>query len=60
MVDPIPVAPVQKIPKSFSTVPFPRDRDFIGREKILTEVRDAFADPKSQQWASLYGLGGIG
>lgn len=46
--------------KSFSTVPFEKDLNFVGREDILAQLESEFADPKSQRWASLYGLGGIG
>lgn len=46
--------------KSFSTVPFEKDLNFVGREDILAQLESEFADSKSQRWASLYGLGGIG
>lgn len=52
--------PIPKRVATFSTVPFPRDPSFVGREDIIAKLDCEFADPKSQHWASLYGLGGIG
>lgn len=52
--------PVQKSVGSFSTVPFPRDPDFVGRGDVLAQLDLEIANPISQRWASLYGLGGIG
>ena len=46
--------------KSISTIPFSRDPSFVGREDILEQLESELADPRSQLWASLYGLGGIG
>ena len=43
-----------------STIPFSRDLNFVGREDILAQLQFEFADPIAQNWASLYGLGGIG
>ena len=51
------------VPKSvgtFSTIPFPRDPGFVGRKEVLEKLDAEFANPRSQNWASLYGLGGIG
>lgn len=53
-------SPVQKNAKTFSTVPFPKDPGFVGREDILAQLESNFANPMSQRRASLYGLGGIG
>ena len=50
----------QKRVRELSTIPFSQDPSFIGREDILAQLESDFADPKSQNWASLYGLGGIG
>ena len=50
----------QKRPKTFTTIPFSKDPEFVGREDILAQLESEFANPKSQNWASLYGLGGIG
>ncbi|KAM0794369.1 hypothetical protein BDR22DRAFT_895220 [Usnea florida] len=52
--------PVQKNATKFSNVPFPRDSNFVGREKILIQIESEIGNPTSQRWASLYGLGGIG
>ena len=52
--------PIDKGSRTFSTIPFSRDPDFIGREDILAQLDAELEDPKSQNWASLYGLGGIG
>ena len=46
--------------KAFSTVPFPKDPGFVGREDILAQLESEVANLTSQRWASLYGLGGIG
>ena len=54
------LAPVQKSARSFTTVPFLKDPGFVGREDILVQLESEFANPKSQRWASLHGLGGIG
>ena len=42
---------------SLSTIPFPRDPDFIGREEVLERVKEAF---QSHSHVALVGLGGIG
>ena len=52
--------PVQKNVRTFSTVPFPRDPDFVGRGDTLAQLELEIVNPISQRWASLYGLGGIG
>lgn len=52
--------PFQKSVKTSSTVPFPRDPNFVGREDTLAQLESEFANPESNNWASLYGLGGIG
>lgn len=49
--------PAPKRSISFSTVPFPRDPHFAGREDQLTRVHNLL---KSGGKAALYGLGGIG
>ena len=46
--------------KSISTIPFSKDPSFVGREDILEQLESELADPRSQLWASLCGLGGIG
>ncbi len=46
--------------RACSTVPFLQDPSFVGREDVLAQLESEFANPKSQHWASLYGLGGIG
>lgn len=60
IVDSTLLVPIQKRKRTFSTVPFSRDPSFVGREDILTQLEDEFADLKSENWASLFGLGGIG
>ena len=54
------VSSSQKRRKAFSTVPFSKDPNFVGREDVLAQLESEFANPRSQSWASLYGLGGIG
>ncbi len=51
---------VQDCVGTYSTVPFPRDSGFVGREDVLKQLESEFANPISQHWASLHGLGGIG
>ena len=60
IVDSTLLVPIQKRKRTFLTVPFSRDPSFVGREDILTQLEDEFADLKSENWASLFGLGGIG
>lgn len=50
----------RKAPRIISTIPFSKDTDFVGREDVLTKLESELANPRSQNWASLYGLGGIG
>ena len=50
----------QKRVRACSTIPFLQDPSFVGREDTLAQLESEFADSKSQRWASLYGLGGIG
>ena len=52
--------PVQKNARTFSTVPFPKDSGFVGREADLALIESNIANSISRRWASLYGLGGIG
>ena len=60
VVNPTSFDSTQKKLRDLSTIPFSQDPTFIGREDILTQLESNFADPESQNWASLYGLGGIG
>lgn len=60
VADPSSLAPVQNGVRTFSTVPFPKDSGFVGREDIMVQLESEFANPRSQRWASLHGLGGIG
>ena len=46
--------------RSISNIPFSKDPNFVGREDTLQQLESELADPKSQLWASLCGLGGIG
>lgn len=60
MIDATFLKPVRGSVRTFSTVPFSKDPGFVGREDILAQLESEFANPISQSWASLYGLGGIG
>ena len=60
IVDSSSSVPIQKRMRTFSTVPFPRDPSFVGREDTLAQLEAEFTGPKSPNWASLFGLGGIG
>lgn len=42
----------------FSTVPFPRDADFINRKSLMKEIETKLGQPAGR--AALVGLGGIG
>ena len=59
-VDPTPVTFTLKSLRTFSNIPFLKDPDFVGRKNSLAQLETEFANPRSQRWASLYGLGGIG
>ncbi len=43
--------------KPIFSVPFERDKQFIGREDIIAQIEEQF---RTQHRVSLYGLGGIG
>ena len=58
--DRVSLPPTQRGVGTFSTVPFPKDPGFVGREDVLAQLESEFANPLSQNWASLHGLGGIG
>lgn len=60
LVESSPTTPVRKDVRRFSTIPFSKDPGFVGREDILAQLESEFANPMSQRWASLFGLGGIG
>lgn len=53
----LPVRPSPRRTPSFSTVPFPRDPNFAGRENQLNQISNLL-QPGSR--AALFGLGGIG
>lgn len=59
-IDHSPLISLHRRTRVFSTVPFSKDPGFIGREDILKQLDSKFAKSKSEVWASLYGLGGIG
>lgn len=59
-LSPTPLISFQRGVGTFSTIPFPKDPGFVGRKEVLAELESEFANPQSQNWASLYGLGGIG
>ena len=52
------VSPPQAPPKPFSTVPFRRDPDFVGRGDILAQIQERCSQPAGR--AALVGLGGVG
>lgn len=45
-------------PSPLSTVPFPRDPDFVSRDKLLHSIREKNSVPGSR--IALIGLGGVG
>lgn len=45
-------------PKPLSTVPFPRDTDFINREALFHQISEKCSAPASR--VALCGLGGVG
>jgi hypothetical protein len=56
MTDPLVVAPSTSIKPMF-LLPFERDKQFVGREDILSQVEKQL---QNQRRLSLHGLGGIG
>ncbi|KAJ5726684.1 uncharacterized protein N7483_008041 [Penicillium malachiteum] len=55
------LAPVERPetpPSPLSTVPFPQDPDFVGRDALLQRIREKAAAPGSA--VALIGLGGVG
>ena len=46
--------------KNLSTLPFPRDPRFVGREDILARLDSIYEQPLTHGRAALHGLGGIG
>lgn len=57
--NPVSLVAVQKS-VGFSNIPFLKDPGFVGRVDVLTQLETEFASLVSRNWASLYGLGGIG
>jgi hypothetical protein len=45
-------------PEPLSTVPFPRDPDFVSRDAILAQIHEKASIPGSR--IALVGLGGVG
>lgn len=45
-------------PSPLSTVPFPRDPDFVDRGSLLSEIDQKLASPAAR--VALVGLGGVG
>ena len=48
----------QRPPESFSTIPYPRDPDFVNRANILAWVNEKCAGPAAR--VALVGPGGVG
>jgi hypothetical protein len=46
--------------KPFSTVPFNKDPDFVGRQDILQALELQFSQRESHKRVVLVGLGGVG
>jgi hypothetical protein len=46
--------------KPLSTVPFPKDPDFVGRDSIIAELDAKFSTPATHTRIALVGLGGLG
>ena len=51
---------VRKPASAVSTIPFPQDKNFVGREDILSLLRSILENGSGHVRAALYGLGGIG
>jgi hypothetical protein len=43
-----------------STVPFPRDPDFVGRQDVIARLDAKFSSSASHSRVALVGLGGMG
>ncbi|CEO58318.1 hypothetical protein PMG11_03049 [Penicillium brasilianum] len=50
--------PPEPIPSPLSTVPFPRDPDFLDRGTVFDDIRDISSSPASR--LALVGIGGVG
>lgn len=60
-LDGLPAAPANRsetIPRPLSTVPFPRDPDYVHRGQIVNEIRRKLSVPGAR--VALVGLGGVG
>jgi tetratricopeptide (TPR) repeat protein len=51
---------VDHAPSSFYTIPFPKNRRFVGRHAVLGELEDKLLTNKTCQKMAVVGLGGIG
>ena len=47
-------------PEAIIVMPFAQDKDFVGREDILTNLDEGFSQSSSYRRMALAGLGGIG
>ncbi len=47
-------------PDAVVVMPFAQDKDFVGREDILTSLEKGFSQPTTLRRMALVGLGGIG
>jgi hypothetical protein len=54
------LGPQQRNRAPISTVPFDRDRKFVGRQAILTALESQFSRADSHNRVVLAGLGGVG
>jgi len=46
--------------RSFFSVPFARNPDFVGREDHIQEIEKRFSGPGKNHFVAVHGLGGIG
>ena len=51
---------IRKPASAISTIPFGHDKNFVGREDVLTQLRSILEDGTGHVRATLYGLGGVG
>jgi hypothetical protein len=53
-----PIEPQEVTPSPLSTVPFPRDPDFVDRGTLLDEINNRSSSPASR--VALVGIGSVG
>jgi hypothetical protein len=58
MLNPSSIAAAEVSPGPFSTVPFPRDQDYVRRGPLIEQIQTKLSVPGAR--VALVGLGGVG